>query len=98
MRNLERQNKRNEEWKKNNPTYRVRKTRTHKEKVENLLGSLDDPCGFLSNPENVAILGGGSVDLFEISGQLGHGTYSGSADFCRSAGISSITILNTDQS
>ena len=59
---------------------------------------MDDPCGFLSNPENVAILGGGSVDLFEISGKLGHGTYSGSADFCRSAGLSSITYLNTDQS
>ena len=100
MRNIERLQKRNAEWFKKNQTIKVTKTKTVKQRTDNVLASLDDPSGFLNNPENVAILGGGSrgTPLYEISGKLGHGTYSGSADFCRAAGIDSITFLNSDQS
>ena len=100
MRTIERHNKKNNKWLEDNPTFTRVKTKTNKQKIDNLLSSLDDPSGFLNNPENVAILGGGSRDtsLYEISGKLGHGTYSGSADFCRAAGIDSITFLNSDQS
>ena len=102
MRTIERLHKRNNEWLMNNQSTTVTdkvKNKTFKQKIDNLLGSLDDPSGFLSNPENVAILGGGSVGtpLYEISGKLGHGTYSGSADACRAAGLSSITFLNDTQ-
>ena len=101
MRTIERHHKRNNHWLMNNQSTTVTdkvNNKTFKQKISNLLGSLDDPSGFLSNPENVAILGGGSVDLYEISGQLGHGTYSGSAAACIAAGLSSITFLNDDQS
>lgn len=100
MRTIERLAKKNNKWLEDNPTYTYVKSKTVKEKIDNLLSSLDDPSGFLNNPENVAILGGGSrgTDLYEISGKLGHGTYSGSADACRAAGIDSITFLNSDQS
>ena len=99
MRTIERLSKKNNKWLEDNPTFTRVKTKTKKEKINNLLGSLDDPSGFFSNPENVAILGGGSIGtpLYEISGKLGHGTYSGSADACRAAGLSSITFLNDTQ-
>ena len=95
---IERHNKKNNKWLEDNPTFNRVKTKTNKQKIDNLLGSLDDPRGFFSKSENVAILGGGSVDLYEISGHLGHGTYSGPAAACRAAGIDSITFLNDDQS